>query len=90
MWNQSINLLNSQFSPLMLSSIINLYDMRYSGETVTKMSAYCSIVVIIAAMGALVAIIIRLLILSRNMNEESVKEFNKKYSPLTSDLIETS
>jgi hypothetical protein len=61
---------------MMLSSIINLYDMRYNGETVTKMSAYSSIVVIIAAMGSLVAIIIRILMLSRNMNEESVKEFN--------------
>ena len=61
---------------MMLSSIINLYDMRYNGETVTKMSAYCSIFVIIAAIGSLVAIIIRLLMLSRNMNEESVKEFN--------------
>jgi hypothetical protein len=61
---------------MMLSSIINLYDMRYDGETVTKMSAYSSIVVIIAAMGSLVAIIIRIIMLSRNMNEESVKEFN--------------
>ena len=61
---------------MMLSSIINLYDMRYNGETVTKMSAIFSIVVIIAAMGSLVAIIIRIITLSRNMNEESVKEFN--------------
>ena len=31
MWNQSINLLISQFTPLMLSSLINLLNMNYKG-----------------------------------------------------------
>jgi hypothetical protein len=76
MWNQSINLLISQFTPLMLSSLINLLNMNYKGDTVSRMSAYCSIVIILATMWSVIAIIVRLVLLSRNMNEESVKEFN--------------
>ncbi len=76
MWNLSINLLISQFTPLMLSSLINLYNMNYKGEIVSRISAYCSIVIILATLGSVIAIIVRLVLLSRNMNDESVKEFN--------------
>ncbi len=64
--------------------------MNYKGETVSRMSAYCSIAIILATMGSVIAITVRLVKLSRNMNDESVKEFNLKYSPLISDLRETS
>ena len=57
---------------------------------VVAISAYFSIVVIIATMGSLVAILIRLWKLACNMNNETIQEFNKKYSKLTSDLRETS
>jgi len=70
----------------MLSSFINLLNMNYKGETVSRMSAYCSIAIILATMGSVIAIIVRVALLSRNMNDESVKEFKLKYSPLISDL----
>jgi hypothetical protein len=59
-WRFSIGLLNSQFTPLMLSSIVNLYDMRYSGLKVVTVSAYFSIIVIIATIGSVFGILIRL------------------------------
>jgi hypothetical protein len=68
MWDQSIGLLNSQFTPLMLSSIVNLYDMRYSGIKVVAISAYFSIIVIISTMISVVALLIRLWKLARNLN----------------------
>jgi hypothetical protein len=74
----------------MLSSFINLSDMRYKGDIVSMISAYFSIVVITVTLGSVVAIVLRLIKFSRNMNEETFKEFNKRYSPLTSDLRETS
>ena len=74
----------------MLSSLINLSDLRYKGNTISEISAYTSIVVIIATTGSMLAIIIRLIKFSRNMNENSVKEFSQKFSPLLSDLKETS
>lgn len=89
MWNESINFFNSQFTPLMLSSMNNLYDMRYNGLLVSKISAYFSILAIIATVGSLIAIIILLFRLSKNMNQEKIKEFNNKYSPLTSEIRET-
>jgi hypothetical protein len=76
MWNQSINLFISQFTPLMLSSIINLLNMNFKGDSVSRMSAYWSIVIILAIIGSVIAIIVRLVSLSRNMNDETVKEFN--------------
>jgi len=61
MWNQSINLLNSQFIPLIMSSIINFYDMRFQGEeNVSKISAYCSILAITLILGSLIAIFIKI------------------------------
>jgi hypothetical protein len=60
LWDQSIGLLNSQFTPLMLSSMINFYDMRYSGIKVVALSAYFSIIVIIATMVSFIAILLRL------------------------------
>jgi hypothetical protein len=44
----------------MLSSMINFYDMRYSGMKVVALSAYFSIIVIIATMISFVAILLRL------------------------------
>ena len=60
----------------MLSSLINLLNLNYKGETVSRMSAYCSITIILATIGSVIAIIVRLVLLSKNMNDESVKEFN--------------
>jgi hypothetical protein len=90
MWNQSINIFNSQFTPLMLSSLINLSDMRFKGDIASVISSYFSIVIIIGSIGSVVAIVLRLIKLSRNINEETVKEFNKKYLPLISDLKDIS
>lgn len=90
MWDQSIGLLNSQFTPLMLSSIVNLYDMRYNGIKVVAISAYFSIIVIIATMASVVALLIRLWKLASNLNQESIQEFNLKFSETRSDLRETS
>jgi hypothetical protein len=70
--------------------MVNLYDMRYNGMKVVAISAYFSIVVIIATMGSVISILIRLWKLACNMNSETIQEFNKKYSALTSDLRETS
>ena len=81
--------MNSQFTPLMLSSLINLSDMRFRGNLVSKISAYFSIVVIAVTIGSVVAIVLRLIKLSRNINEETIEEFNTQYSPLISDLRET-
>jgi hypothetical protein len=64
--------------------------MRYNGLKVSAISAYFSIVVIIAIVGSVVAIIMRLWKLDCNMNHETIQEFNLKYSALTSDLRETS
>ena len=74
----------------MLSSIVNLYDMRYSGIKVVAISAYFSIIVIIATMGSVIAILIRLWNLASNINNETIQEFNERFSELTSDLKETS
>ncbi len=45
----------------MLSSLINLFDFRYNGDIVSKISVYSSIIVIIATIGSVFAIIIRLI-----------------------------
>ena len=74
----------------MLSSLINFSDLRYKGNIVSQISAYSSIVLIIASAGSMFAIIIRLIKFSRNMNDDSVKEFKQKYSPLIKDLKENS
>ncbi len=82
-------LLNSQFTPLMLSSIINLHDLKFNGIKFETISAYFSIVVLIATIGSVVAIFIRVNKLASNMNNESIQEFNERFSELTSDLRET-
>jgi hypothetical protein len=64
--------------------------MRFNGDNVSVISAYFSIVVIISIIGSVIAIILKLIKLSRNLNEETLKEFNKKYYPLISDLRKTS
>ena len=73
----------------MLSSLVNLHDMRFTGMKVVSISAYFSIIVIIATMGSLFAILIRLWKLARNMNNDKIKEFNERFSEVTSDLRET-
>jgi hypothetical protein len=73
----------------MLSSMVNLYDMRYSGMKVVVISAYFSIIVIIATIGSVFAILLRLCKLASNLNNENIKEFNERFSELTSDLRET-
>jgi hypothetical protein len=75
MWDQSIGLLNSQLTPLMLSSIVNLYDMRFNGIKVVAISAYFSIIVIITTMFSVVALLIRLWKLANNLNQESIQVF---------------
>ena len=82
-------LLNSQFTPLMLSSIINLHDLKFNGIKFETISAYFSIVVLIATIGSVISIFIRVNKLASNMNNESIQEFNERFSELTSDLRET-
>jgi hypothetical protein len=64
--------------------------MRFNGLKVVAISAYFSIVVIIAIVGSVFAIFLRLWKLDCNMNHETIQEFNLKYSALTIDLRETS
>ena len=64
--------------------------MRYNGLKVSAISAYFSIVVLIAIVGSVVAILMRLWKLDCNMNHETIQEFNLKYSALTSGLRVTS
>ena len=64
--------------------------MRYNGLKVVSISAYFSIVVLIAIVGSVVAILMRLWKLDCNMNHETIQEFNLKYSALTSGLRVTS
>jgi hypothetical protein len=64
--------------------------MRYSGIKVVAISACFSIIVIIATMVSVVALFIRLWKLANNLNQETIQEFNLKFSELTSDLRETS
>jgi len=78
--------LNSQFFPLMLSSLINFFDMRLKGLPVYKISAYLSIAAIFVALATLIAIISKLFKFTRDINEDTIKELNSKYSPLISDL----
>jgi len=49
--------------------------MRYRGITVVVISAYFSIIVIIATMGSVVALLIRLWKLANNLNQESIQVF---------------
>jgi len=59
-WNQSLNILLSQFSPLMICSVINLQDLRLNSEQKTaKVSSWLSIFVFAALMIALILIFIR-------------------------------
>jgi hypothetical protein len=74
----------------MLSSILNLYDLRYSGVKVVVISTYFSILVIIATIGSVIAILIRIWNLASNMNNETIQEFKETFSELTTDLRETS
>ena len=64
--------------------------MRYNGLKVVSISAYFSIVVLIAIVGSVVAILMRLWKLDCNMNHETIQEFKLKYSALTSGLRVTS
>ena len=64
--------------------------MRYNGLKLSAISAYFSIVVLIAIVGSVVAILMRLWKLDCNMNHETIQEFNLKYSALTSGLRVTS
>jgi hypothetical protein len=68
--------------------MVNLYDMRYSGMKVVAISAYFSIIVIIGTIGSIVAILKRLWKLKSNLNNDTIKEFNERFSELTSDLRE--
>jgi hypothetical protein len=72
----------------MLSTLVNLYDMRYTGFKVVGISAYFSIVVIAVTVVSVVAIFLRLQKFSNNMTNDTIQEFNKNYSPLISDLRE--
>lgn len=74
----------------MVSCLINYLDLRLKENAVTKISAYLSIVLIIPTVGSVVAIIIRLIKLSKNINEEALKELNLNSSSLISDLKESS
>ena len=63
--------------------------MRYNELKVVGISAYFSIVVIIVTIGSVFAIFLRLWKLASNMNDQTNLEFNSKFSPLLSDLRET-
>jgi hypothetical protein len=58
-------------------------------QKVSEVSAYFALGVFIVVMIALTLIFIKVWRLSKTLNEESIDEFNSKYSKLTESLKET-
>ena len=58
-------------------------------QKVSEVSAYFALGVFIVLMIALTLIFIKVWRLSKTLNEESIDEFNSKYSKLTESLKET-
>jgi energy-converting hydrogenase Eha subunit H len=58
-------------------------------QKVSEVSAYFALGVFIVIMIALTLIFIKVWRLSKTLNEESIDEFNSKYSKLTESLKET-
>jgi hypothetical protein len=54
--------------------------MRYSGMKVVALSAYFSIIVIIATMISFVAILLRLWNFATNLSKDTVQQFNERFS----------
>ena len=70
-WKQSINLLLSQFPPLFLSSVLNMYDVRFKDpQNVTKVSSYISVIAIIAVSIALLLMFFKVWRLTRNLSPQ--------------------
>ena len=100
MWNFSITILLSQFSPLLLSSLINLYDVRYielkifqmrfkSHEKASVASAYFSVIILIALAASLSLLILNIRRIARNPNDESISLFKTRFSVMNESLKES-
>ena len=53
MWNETINLLMSQFTPIMMSSILNLHDLKWDSNVAkfsSSLSVFLSTVVLVSIM----------------------------------------
>ncbi len=101
MWNLSIKILLSQFSPLLLSSLINFYDVRYievkniiqmrfkSHEKASVASAYFSVIILIAFSASLSFLIVNIRKIARNPNDESISLFRTRFSVMNESLEES-
>jgi hypothetical protein len=72
---------------MMMCSLINFYDIRLKkNERVAEVSFWFSISIIFVLLLALICIFIKVWRLSKNLNIESVNQFNLNYSQLTDGL----
>lgn len=89
-WKQSLIYFISQFSPLIVCSALNIYDLTIDGNVnVVVYSAYISMFAIASGSTVLLLLFLKVWCLSRKLNFESVQEFNFSFSPLTESLKET-
>ena len=102
MWKQSLNLLLSQFTPMMMCSLINLYDVSETynqyliqirikkEQRVAEVSFLFSAATLAVLLLALLCIFIKVWRLTKNLNIDSIKKFNLNYSQLTDGLKDQS
>jgi hypothetical protein len=73
MWDLSLKLLFSLFTPFLLCSLLNLYDLRFKSEEVTpKVSAYFTIATLILLSTALALIFFKIKKVSKNLSKETL------------------
>jgi hypothetical protein len=69
-----MNYFLSQFSPLLMCSLINLYDLRFSGgDAASLVSAILACSVLLALSVGVSIIFYKICRLARNFNEESIQ-----------------
>jgi hypothetical protein len=88
MWNGTINLLMSQFTPIMMSSILNLNDLKWDSN-VAKLSSVLSIIL---SSVVLVSLILLSKVLWNIYIEKSTEtdEIEGKYDALIEGLMQNS
>jgi glycerol-3-phosphate acyltransferase PlsY len=85
-----MNYFLSQFSPLLMCSLINLYDLRFNGgNAVTLVSGFLACSVLLVLLVALSIIFFKVYNLSRILNKESIQSFMLECPELTESLKET-
>jgi hypothetical protein len=72
---------------MMMCSLINLYDIRIKkDEKVAEVSFWFSSAILAVLLSALICLFIKVWRLSKNLNIESINQFNLNYSQLTDGL----